>query len=154
MSTPSAPASWSAGTPHAFTGFSPIPDAIWGIIFSRKCCHTPAHSSSNGASTALDRAATTLAAKAKAQHDLCAKPLSVLQPGTVVRVQHPRSKRWEPIAEVVERKASGRICGVKTESGLMLWRNCRFMRFFLPSATEVRDWTWSFCLVLLFFFLS
>ena len=51
---------------------------------------------------ALDRAATTLAAKAKAQHDLRAKPLSVLQPGTVVRVQPPRTKRWDTIAEVVE----------------------------------------------------
>ena len=50
----------------------------------------------------LDRAATTLAAKAKAQHNLRAKPLSVLQPGTVVRVQHPRTKLWDTIAEVVE----------------------------------------------------
>ena len=85
---------------------------------------------------ALDRAATTLAAKAKAQHDLRAKPLWVLQPGTVVRVQHPRTKRWDTIAEVVERKTSGRSYGVKTESGRMLWRNRRFLRLFFPSAAE------------------
>ena len=85
---------------------------------------------------ALDRAATTLAAKAKAKHDLRAKPVSVLQPGTVVRVQHPRTKRWDTIAEVVERKTSGRSYGVKTESGRMLWRNRRFLRLFFPSAAE------------------
>ena len=73
----------------------------------------------------LDQAATTLAAKAKAQHDLRANPLPVLQPGTVVWVQHPRSKRWDTIAEVVECKISGRSYGVKTESGIMLWHRAK-----------------------------
>ena len=50
MSTPSAPASWSSGTPRALTG-SAHPSCCLGAIFGRKCCHTPAHSSSNGASS-------------------------------------------------------------------------------------------------------
>ena len=60
----------------------------------------------------LDRAATTLAAKAKAQHDLRAKPLSVLQPGTVVRVQHPRTKRWPRS----QKWWSARLAGAAIES--------------------------------------
>ena len=100
MSTPYTPASWSSRAPHALTG-SAHPSCCLCAIFRRKCFHTPAHSSSNGSSSrnALERAATTLAAKAKAQHDLRAKHLSVLQPGTVVRLQYPRTKRWDMIAD-------------------------------------------------------
>ena len=47
---------------------------------------------------ALDKAATSLMAKAKTQHDEHARPLSILAPGTVVRVQHPRTKRWDTIS--------------------------------------------------------
>ena len=50
MSTPSAPASWSSETPRALTG-SAHPSCCLGAIFGQKCCHTPAHSSSNGASS-------------------------------------------------------------------------------------------------------
>ena len=81
----------------------------------------------------IDQAASSLAAKAQQRHDQHAKPLPVLRHGTVVRVQHPRSKRWDTVAEVIEVKRSGRSYGVKTESGRMLWRNRRFLRLFYPT---------------------
>ena len=86
---------------------------------------------------ALDWAAKTLAAKAKGQHDLRANPLSVLQPGTVVRVQPPRAKRWDTIAELVKRNTSGRSYDLKTESGRMLWLKLRFLHLFFPFAAEL-----------------
>ena len=82
---------------------------------------------------ALDKAATLLMAKAKTQHDEHARPLSILAPGAVVRVQHPRTKRWDTIAEVIEQKPSGRSYAVKTESGRVYWRNRRFLRLYLVS---------------------
>ena len=81
----------------------------------------------------IDQAASSLAAKAQQRHDQHAKPLPVLRHGTVVRVQHPCSKRWDTVAEVIEVKRSGRSYGVKTESGRVLWRNRRFLRLFYPT---------------------
>ena len=134
MPTYSAPASWSSGTPRAH-GFSPSQLLFGRNLRSKVLSHPGAFQQQwREQRDALDRAATTLAAKAKVQHDLRAKPLSVLQPGTVV--QHPRTKRWDMIAEVVERKTSRRSYGVKTDSSHMLWRNRRFLRLFFPSAAE------------------
>ena len=82
---------------------------------------------------ALDKVATSLMAKAKTQHDEHARPLSILAPGAVVRVQHPRNKQWDTIAEVIERKPSGRSYAVKTESGWIYWRNHRILRLYLVS---------------------
>ena len=81
----------------------------------------------------IDQAASSLAAKARQRHDQHAKSLPVLRHGTVVRVQHPRSNRWDTVAEVIEVKRSGRSYGVKTESGRVLWRNRRFLRLFYPT---------------------
>ena len=72
-------------------------------------------------------------AKAKTQHDEHARPFSILAPGAVVRVQHPRTKRWDTIAEVIEQKPSGRSYAVKTESGRVYWRNRRFLRLYVVS---------------------
>ena len=83
--------------------------------------------------TALDKAATSLMAKAKTQHDGHARALSILAPGAVIRVQHPRTKRWDTVAEVVERKPSGRSYAIKTESGRVYWRNRRFLCLYLVS---------------------
>ena len=122
--------------PHAH-GFSPSQLLFGRNLRSKALSHPSAFQHQwREQRDALDRAATTLAAKAKAQHDRRAKPLSVLQPGTVVQVQHPRTKRWDTIAEVVERKTTGCSYGVKTESGRMLWHNYRFLRLFFPSAAE------------------
>ena len=79
---------------------------------------------------ALDKAATSLMAKAKTQHDEPARTLSILAPGAVVRVQHPRTKRWDTIAEVIERKPSGRSYAVKTESEQLYWLYRRFARLY------------------------
>ena len=81
----------------------------------------------------IDQAASSLAEKARQRHDQHAKPLPVLRHGTVVRVQHPRFKCWDNVAEVIDVKYSGRCYGVKTDSGLVLWRNRRFFRLFYPT---------------------
>ena len=83
----------------------------------------------------LDKAVTSLMAKAKTQHDEHARPLSILAPGAVVCVQYPRTKRWDMIAEVIEQMPSGRSYAVKTESGWVFWRNRRFLRLYLVSWT-------------------
>ena len=70
-------------------------------------------------------------AKAKTQHDEHARTLSIRAPGAVVRVQHPRTKRWDTIAEVIKQKLSGRSYAVKTESGRVYWCNRRFLRLYL-----------------------
>ena len=119
-------------TPRAH-GFSPAQ-----LLYGRTLRSTlPTHPSAlqpqwQDLRKALDAASTELTAKAKRQHDLHAHPLSTLAPGTVVRVQHPRTKRWDTIAEVVERKGS-RSYTIRTESGRVLWRNRRFLRlYFTP----------------------
>ena len=137
MSTPSAPASWSSGTPRSLTG-SAHPSCCLGAIFGRKCCHTPAHSSSNGASSGTLWTGQPQRSQLKPRRNTtCApSPCRFSNQAPSFRVQHPRTKRWDTIAEVVERKTSGRSYGVKTESGRMLWRNRRFLRLFFPSAAE------------------
>ena len=99
-----------------------------------------------------DQAASSLAAKAWQQHDQQAKPLPVLKHGTVVRVQHPHSKRWDTVAEMIEMKRSSRSYGVKTESGRVLWRNRRFLRLFYPQGFDV-DIYFSTSISFLVFFL-
>ena len=69
----------------------------------------------------------------KTQHGEHARPLSILAPGAVVRVQHPRTKRWDTSADVIEQKPSGRSYAVKTEIGRVYWRNRRFLRLYLVS---------------------
>ena len=102
----------------------------------------------------IDQAALSLAAKAQQRHDQHAKPLPVLRHGTVVRVQHPRSKRWDTVAEVIEVKRSGRSYGVKTESGHVLWRNRRFLRLFYPTGFDVDIYFSTSFSFLVFFLLS
>ena len=79
-----------------------------------------------------DRKAVTLRAKAKERYDARAKELPKLSVGSVVRVQHPISKRWTEIAEVIGVDKRGRSYFVKTEGGRVYWRNRRFLRVFFP----------------------
>ena len=82
----------------------------------------------------VDMEAARLRAKSKAYYDERTKPLAALDVGTVVRVQHPVSHRWDEIAEVIEKKHSGRSYVVRTESGRVFLRNRRFLRlFYSPS---------------------
>ena len=78
----------------------------------------------------LDKAATSLSAKAKARFDQHTRPLPSLAIGSVVRVQHPGTKRWNTIAEIIEQKSGGRSYAVRTESGRVYWRNRRFLRHY------------------------
>ena len=120
-------------TPRA-RGFSPAQLLYGRTLHSQLLTHLTALKQEwREQCNALDNAATSLMAKAKTQHDEQARPLSIFAPGAVVRVQHPHTKRWNTIAEVIEQKPSGRSYAVKTESGRVYWRNCRFLRLYLVS---------------------
>ena len=102
----------------------------------------------------IDQAASSLAAKARQRHDQHAKPLPVLTHDTVVRVQHPRSKRWDTVAEVIEVKRSGRSSGVKTENGRVLWRKRHFLRLFYQQRFDVDIYFSTSISFVVFFLLS
>ena len=81
--------------------------------------------------TEADQKAATLRAKAKKRHDEHAKRLPVLKIRTVVRVQHPVTRRWSTIGEIIDQDRRARSYTIKTESGRVLWRNRRFLRLIL-----------------------
>ena len=81
--------------------------------------------------TEADQKAATLRAKAKKRHDEHAKRLPVLKIGTVVRVQHPVTRRWSTIGEIIDQDRRARSYTIKTESGRVLWRNRPFLRLLL-----------------------
>ena len=121
-------------TPRA-NGFSPSQLLFGQPLRSQVLAHPSAFKPDwHDLRNTIDQAASSLAAKARQRHDQHAKPLPVLRHGTVVRVQHPRSKRCDTVPEVIEVKRSGRSYGVKTESGRVLWRNRRFLRLFYPTS--------------------
>ena len=90
----------------------------------------------------IDQAASSLGAKARKRHDQHVKPLPVLTHGTIVRVQHPRSKR------------SGYSYGVKAESGRVLWCNRNFLRLFYPHRFDFDIYFSSSVFFVVFFLLS
>ena len=81
----------------------------------------------------VDKKATLLREKAKAYYDQRAHPLGKLDIGKIVRVQHPVTKRWSEVAEVVGQDQRGRSYIVKSEGGRVFWRNRRFLRLFSGS---------------------
>ena len=135
MSTPSAPGSWSSGVPCALTG-SAHTSCCLGAISGRKCGHTQAHSSSNSPRSGTLLIGQPQRSQLKPRRNTTCAPSSCRFSNQALWVQHPRAKRWDTIAELVERKNSGRSYDVKTESGRMLWLNRRFLYLFFPLAAE------------------
>ena len=93
MSTPSAPASWSSGTPCVLTG-SAHPSCCLGAVFGQKCCHTPAHSSSNGASSGTLWTGQPQCSQLKPRRNTTCAPIPC-RFSNQAPSQHPRTKRWE-----------------------------------------------------------
>ena len=83
-----------------------------------------------------DRLAVKLRERAKDQHYSRARKL---EPGTVVRVQHHPSKRWDLIGTVMEVKPRGRSYLVRSETGRIYWRNRKFIRPYFPSEEDKDD---------------
>ncbi len=86
-----------------------------------------------------DRLAIKLREKAKEQHDCKARKLVELKPGTVVRVQHHPTKRWDLIGTIMEVKSRGRSYLVQSETGRLYWSNRKFIRPYFPSEKDKDD---------------
>ncbi len=80
-----------------------------------------------------DRLAVKLRERSKDQHDRRARKLEQLEPGTVVRVQHHLTKRWDLNGTVMEVKPRGRSYLVRSETGRLYSRNRKFIRPYFPS---------------------
>ena len=76
----------------------------------------------------IDDRATTLKEKARLRYNQSARPLGVLKPGDIVRMQNMTTRRWDVIGEVLGFKKRTRSYIVKTESGALYWRNRKFLR--------------------------
>ena len=82
-------------TPRAH-GFSPSQLLYAQALHSKLLSHPSAfHQQWQDQREALDKAATSQTAKAKARHNRHARPLTTLGIDSIVRVQHPQSKRWD-----------------------------------------------------------
>ena len=86
-------------TPRAH-GFSPAQLLYGRTLHSQLLTHPTALKQEwREQHNALDKVATSLMDN-PAQRTC--PPLSILAPGAVIRVQHPRTKRWDTITEVIE----------------------------------------------------
>ncbi len=90
-----------------------------------------------------DRLAVKLRERAKDQHDSRARKLEQLEPGTVVRVQHHLTKRWDLIRTVMEVKPRGRSYLVRSATGRLYWRNRKFIRPYFPSEDKDDNLKWA-----------
>lgn len=80
------------------------------------------------AATEVDSRAEVLRGKAEQHYNKTARPLPYLKPGDIVRMQDPKSKRWDTIGEVINNPSRKRSYTIKTESGKVYWRNRKFLR--------------------------
>ncbi len=80
-----------------------------------------------------DRLTVKLRERAKDQQDSRTRKLEQLKPGTVVRVQHHLTRRWDLIGTVMEVMPRGRSYLVRSETGRLYLRNRKFIRLYFPS---------------------
>ena len=71
----------------------------------------------------------------KAFYDRHATELPTLNPGQVIRVQHPQTARWEP-ATVINQRPEPQSYTIETDSGAVYRRNRRHLRSTSPSPTR------------------
>ncbi|TRY72420.1 hypothetical protein TCAL_09540, partial [Tigriopus californicus] len=78
-----------------------------------------------------DLKAAKLRNQAKERYNLGASELPKLKIGGVGRVQHATQKRWDLLGEVVEIDKRGCSYYICTETGILYWRNRRYLRPFI-----------------------
>ena len=111
------------------------------ILFGQPLRSTvPAHHTSfalvwSSASDRYDKRASEQRDSAIQAYDRSSKPIGLLQLGTTVRVQDPRTKLWDSIATIIS-IGKHRTYRVRLPSGRVLWRNRRFLRISQPASAS------------------
>ena len=85
----------------------------------------------------LDNQARDTVEKNRQRYDIHAKQLQKLNIGAEVRIQHPTSKRWDATGTVIA-VGRNRDYRIKSPSGVIYWRNRRFLRQ-IPAQPEPPD---------------
>ena len=68
--------------------------------------------------------------KTKSHFDRSAKPLSKIAVGTIVRIYNVKTNQWDTIGTIVNIGQCGRSYQIKTQNGVFIFRNRRFIREF------------------------
>ena len=68
--------------------------------------------------------------KTKSHFDKSAKPLRRIAVGTTVRIYNVKTNQWDTIGTVVNIGQCGRSYQIKTQNGVFVFRNRRFVREF------------------------
>ena len=66
----------------------------------------------------------------KSHFDKSAKPLRRIAVGTTVRIYNVKTNQWDTIGTVVNIGQCGRSYQIKTQNGVFIFRNRRFVREF------------------------